>query len=79
MAQDFHAAFGLGIDDRHIATVDGDGVALAAIQGLNQKLEAKSHKLEAENVELKEQLAELKSMVLQLSRNIAEQPGGGNR
>lgn len=40
VAQDFHAAFGLnGDDDRHIATVDADGVALAAIQGLNQKLE----------------------------------------
>ena len=38
VAQDFHAAFGLGTDDKHIATVDADGVALAAIQGLNQKL-----------------------------------------
>ena len=34
MAQDFYAAFGLGVDDRHIGTVDADGVALAAIQGL---------------------------------------------
>ena len=34
MAQDFYAAFGLGEDDRHITTVDADGVALAAIQGL---------------------------------------------
>jgi hypothetical protein len=40
MAQDFHAAFGLnGADDKHIATVDEEGVALAAIQGLNQKIE----------------------------------------
>jgi hypothetical protein len=39
MAQDFHAAFGVGPDDKHIATVDADGVALAAIQGLNRKLE----------------------------------------
>jgi len=39
MAQDFHAAFGVGTDDKHIATVDADGVALAAIQGLNQKVE----------------------------------------
>jgi hypothetical protein len=38
-AQDFYAAFSVGSDDRHIATVDADGVALAAIQGLNQKLE----------------------------------------
>jgi hypothetical protein len=42
MAQDFHAAFGLnGADDKHIATVDEEGVALAAIQGLNQKLDEK--------------------------------------
>ncbi|HTA29887.1 MAG TPA: tail fiber domain-containing protein [Candidatus Cybelea sp.] len=39
MAQDFHAAFNLGTDDKHIATVDEEGVALAAIQGLNQKVE----------------------------------------
>ena len=41
MAQDFYAAFGTGADDKHIATVDADGVALAAIQGLNQKVEEK--------------------------------------
>ena len=33
-AQDFHAAFGLGDDDKHIATVDADGVSLASIQAL---------------------------------------------
>ena len=41
MGQDFHAAFGLGATDKGIATVDADGVALAAIQGLNARLEAK--------------------------------------
>ncbi len=40
-AQDFRRAFGLGRDDNTIATVDADGIALAAIQGLNAKLEAK--------------------------------------
>jgi Chaperone of endosialidase len=34
MAQDFKAAFGVGESDRHISTVDADGVAFAAIQGL---------------------------------------------
>jgi hypothetical protein len=34
MAQDFHDAFGLGPDRKSISTVDADGVALAAIQGL---------------------------------------------
>ncbi|HEX5870319.1 MAG TPA: tail fiber domain-containing protein, partial [Longimicrobium sp.] len=36
-AQDFRAAFGLGSDDRVIGTVDADGVALAAIQALEQR------------------------------------------
>jgi trimeric autotransporter adhesin len=40
MAQDFRAAFGLGQDDKTIATVDAGGVALAAIQGLNAKVMA---------------------------------------
>lgn len=34
MAQDFHAAFGLGIDDKGISSLDTSGVALAAIQAL---------------------------------------------
>ncbi len=34
MAQDFYAAFQVGHDDKHISTIDADGVALAAIQGL---------------------------------------------
>jgi hypothetical protein len=34
VAQDFYAAFGIGEDDRHITTVDADGVAFASIQGL---------------------------------------------
>jgi hypothetical protein len=34
MAQDFSAVFAVGADNTHIATVDADGVALAAIQGL---------------------------------------------
>jgi trimeric autotransporter adhesin len=53
MAQDFYEAFGLGADNKHIATVDADGVALAAIQGLNQKLETKNAALEKEITELR--------------------------
>lgn len=58
MAQDFRAAFGLGSDDKHITTVDADGVALAAIQGLNQKLEQK----ETEITELKARLEKLEQL-----------------
>jgi hypothetical protein len=67
MAQDFHAAFGIGPDDKHIATVDADGVALAAIQGLNQKLEAK-------NAGLEKQVAELRALVETLAAKVN---GGG--
>jgi hypothetical protein len=72
MAQDFHAAFGLGTDDRHIATVDADGVALAAIQGLNQKLEEQRRELSvksAEIQELRQALAELRNLLTRQSAN----------
>jgi hypothetical protein len=45
VAQDFHAAFGLGADDKGISTVDADGVALAAIQALNRKVEEKDARI----------------------------------
>jgi len=74
MAQDFHAAFGLGSDDRHIGSVDADGVALAAIQGLNQKVEARTADLEkelsvkeAEIQTLKASVAELQAAVRRLA------------
>ena len=38
----FHAAFGLGDDDKSIATLDTSGVALVAIQGLNEKFESEN-------------------------------------
>ncbi|MBK9138954.1 MAG: tail fiber domain-containing protein [Verrucomicrobia bacterium] len=65
-AQDFHAAFSLGTDDKHIATVDADGVALAAIQGLNQKLTEELKRRDAENAALRCELTELKQLVRQL-------------
>lgn len=64
VAQDFYAAFGLGPDDRHIPTVDADGVALAAIQGLNQALEEKEariSRLEVQNAALEARLAALEA------------------
>ena len=46
VAEDFHAAFGPGGDARYIATIDADGVALAAIQGLHALAEAQREELE---------------------------------
>jgi hypothetical protein len=56
MAQDFKAAFGLGSDERYIAPVDADGVALAAIQALYrqlQQLRREVDRLRAENQRLR--------------------------
>lgn len=66
VAEDFKAAFGLGNDERYIASSDEEGVALAAIKGLNAKLEkaiamkdAKIQRLQASLDELSERLAKL--------------------
>lgn len=75
MAQDFYAAFKVGADAQHIATVDADGVALAAIQGLNQKLEQQLRARDAEIQGLRQTLAELKRLVEALARQQnGEQP-----
>jgi hypothetical protein len=65
MAQDFKGAFYPGRDDKTISMLEFDGVALAAIQGLNQKLEEKDAEIQA----LKQSVAELKQLVSQLTRN----------
>jgi hypothetical protein len=59
MAGEFAETFGLGDDDESIATVDADGVALAAIQGLAQKLNEKDDRI----AELEERLSVLESQV----------------
>ena len=62
MAQDFRAAFGVGVDDKHISTVDTDGVALAAIQALHRKLKQKDAQIE----NLQKQLDELRAALAAL-------------
>lgn len=57
MAQDFAAAFGVGEDDKHITTVDADGVSLAAIQGLYQMVQEKDRRIS----QLESEVAQLKS------------------
>jgi hypothetical protein len=63
MAQDFYAAFNVGDDDKHIATVDESGVALAAIKGLNEKMESENAALRAENGDLKKRLEKLERLM----------------
>lgn len=60
-AEDFHAAFGLGTDNKHIAINDSAGVALVAIQGLHQLVEEK----DGEVAELR---ARLETRELEVSR-----------
>jgi len=67
MAQDFHAAFGLGPDDKRIPTVDADGVALAAIQGLNRKVDEHLKAKDEEIVQLKQSIARLEDLVSKLT------------
>jgi len=55
MAQDFRALFEVGSTDKGIATVDADGVALAAIQALKRENET----IRNENEALKQRLAEI--------------------
>ncbi len=57
MAQDFRAAFGLGVSDKLIDTIDPDGVALAAIQGLHSLVQEK----DAEIAELRGRLERLEA------------------
>ncbi len=57
MAQDFAAAFGVGSDERTIHPMDGQGVALAAIQGLAGQVAA----LQAEQARLIARIADLEA------------------
>jgi hypothetical protein len=68
MAQDFKAAFGLGESDRHISTSDADGVALAAIQGLNQKVEEQAAALRVKDTELQGLKARLEMLEQKLNQ-----------
>jgi hypothetical protein len=61
MAQDFYAAFKVGEDDKHITSIDEDGVALAAIKALN----ADNAALHAQVSELHAQVAALRALVIQ--------------
>jgi septal ring factor EnvC (AmiA/AmiB activator) len=47
MAGEFHETFGLGDDDGSIGSVDADGVAFAAIQGLSRELDARDERIDA--------------------------------
>jgi peptidoglycan hydrolase CwlO-like protein len=82
MAQDFHSLFPLNDRDTSLNDSDLHGVELAAIKGLNQKMEAKEAKFQeqeskiqdqaAEITDLKQELAQLKQMVGTLNQKMAD-------
>lgn len=70
MAQDFKAAFGLGHTDKYIGTVDEEGVALAAIQALNQKLQQQDKEKDGQIESLKEQNQMLEKRLSDLEQTV---------
>jgi hypothetical protein len=59
MAQDFMSAFHLGSNDKTILQVDGDGVSLAAIKALSQRVKD----LEVRNRSLEDQVSALRAQL----------------
>jgi trimeric autotransporter adhesin len=72
MAQDFHALFPLNDNDKVLNELDLHGIELAAIQGLNQKVEDKDHTIEQQAAEI----SELKARLEKIEQSIASRKGG---
>ncbi len=70
VAQDFYMAFGLGADDEHISDVDEGGVALAAIQGLNQKVNEEKAVLEKQLAVKNQEIHSLEARLAVLEKEI---------
>lgn len=71
MAQDFYATFKVGENDKTITTVDPDGVALAAIQGLNEELKDRDVKIERQHQQLQEQQRQLSVVQQQVKQQLS--------
>ena len=86
MAQDFYKAFGLGLDNKHITTIDEGGVALAAIQGLyreNQTVHRENLELRRTNADLSKRVDRLEQAMARLATEVEKShhgsAGGGER
>jgi hypothetical protein len=71
MAQDFYSSFQVGIDDKHIAPIDEGGVAFAAIQALNEKLEQSASQLQ---ILLKQQQSQIEALRSEIAALKAGRP-----
>jgi hypothetical protein len=74
MAQDFHAAFGLGVDDKHIAPGDVASVALVgvkelhrSVQALRKEVQVRDERIAAQDVKLAEREVELAALKQRLT------------
>jgi hypothetical protein len=71
MAQDFYAAFKLGQDDKHITSIDEDGVALAAIKALHAENARLHARLTVEGATLRRRLAADEAHVRRVDAELA--------
>jgi hypothetical protein len=67
MAQDFYRLFHLGEDDRHISTLDPDGIALAAAKELYARTLEQQAQIDSLKSELSRQTAEFSELKTQLA------------
>ena len=68
-AQDFHQAFQVGTDERYINSMDADGIAMAAIQGLYDAVRERNRTIEAHEKrirEMEQDLAAQKRLIAEL-------------
>jgi Chaperone of endosialidase len=75
MAQDFMSTFHVGSNDRTILQVDGDGISLAAIKALSQRLKD----LEARNESLEAQVSDLRARLSRSCRGEENRRPSGTR
>jgi flagellin-like hook-associated protein FlgL len=67
MAEEFHDAFDVGSSDEHINSINADGVALAAIQGLSAELDERDEHI----ADLESELAAKDSQIADLEARLA--------
>ena len=75
MAQDFFDAFGLGDSRRHISSIDADGVAMAALQGLHMLHQEAEEDVDKMRLEVGKRAREIESngrMLAAQDKQIAE-------
>lgn len=61
-AQDFHAAFGLGRDNKTISTLDADGVLFLSVKGLVEEIKLRDEKIAKLEAWRREQALQLQEL-----------------